>query len=98
MFTELGDQTYVGTALTLQLAIGYVLTVPTLWLIPIVRDAFSWGFAFGLLAEGPVVGTIAMRRLDRIESDRGLGNRCRRRPCQGKARLSSRSVMKKRRF
>ncbi|GAB3682166.1 MFS transporter [Salinisphaera aquimarina] len=70
VITELGDQAYVGTALTLQLAIGFVLTVPTLWLIPVVHDAFGWAPAFGLLAVGPVIGTIAMQKLSRIEQQR----------------------------
>ena len=70
VITELGDQAYVGTALTLQLAIGYVLTVPTLWLIPIVHEAFGWAPAFGVLALGPVIGTIAMQKLAGIESRR----------------------------
>lgn len=67
VITELGDQRYVGTALTLQLAIGYILTVPTLWLIPIVHTHFGWAAAFGVLAIGPVFGTIAMRKLAVIE-------------------------------
>ena len=67
VITELGDQAYVGTALTLQLAIGYVLTVPTLWLIPVVHAAHGWPAAFGLLALGPVVGTIAMQKLAGLE-------------------------------
>ena len=36
--SELADQAYVGTALTLQLAIGFTLTVVTIWLVPVVRD------------------------------------------------------------
>ena len=68
--TELGDQRYIGTALTLQVAIGYVVTIPTLWLIPIVHEAFGWAWAFGLLALGPLVGTIAMQKLGAIENDR----------------------------
>lgn len=67
VITELGDQRYVGTALTLQLAIGYVLTVPTLWLIPIIYVHFGWAVAFGMLAIGPVIGTIAMQRLSILE-------------------------------
>ncbi|GAA5130961.1 MFS transporter [Alloalcanivorax gelatiniphagus] len=67
VITELGDQQYVGTALTLQLAIGFVLTVPTLWLIPVVQNAWGWPAAFGLLAIGPVVGTIAMQKLKEYE-------------------------------
>ena len=34
--SELCDQLYVGTALTVQLAIGFTLTVVTMWLIPIL--------------------------------------------------------------
>lgn len=73
VITELGDQRYVGTALTLQLAVGYVLTVPTLWLIPVVHERLGWAPAFGLLALGPVVGTIAMQKLAGIESRRAKG-------------------------
>ena len=37
MVTELADQSYVGTALTLQLAVGFVLTVTTIWPIPFLE-------------------------------------------------------------
>ena len=63
--TEVADQRYVGTALTLQLALGFALTVFTIFLVPVVRDAFGWGWAFALLVPGPVVGAWAMRRLER---------------------------------
>ncbi len=63
MVTELADPAYVGTALTLQLAIGFVLTVATLWLVPWLRDIGGWTAAFVALAPGPVVGVIAMLRL-----------------------------------
>ncbi|MBB5463555.1 hypothetical protein [Paraburkholderia sp. Cpub6] len=42
MVTELADQSYVGTALTLQLAVGFILTVATIWLIPLLADTFGW--------------------------------------------------------
>lgn len=64
--TEVGRQDYVGTALTLQLAIGFTLTIPTIWLIPFVAEAVGWRYAFSVLALGPVVGVIAMVRLRRI--------------------------------
>ncbi|GAC1376251.1 MAG: MFS transporter [Acidimicrobiales bacterium] len=63
MVTELADQAYVGTALTLQLAIGFTLSVLTIWLIPILRDHLSWQWAFAFLAPGPALGAIAMIRL-----------------------------------
>lgn len=65
MVTELADQAYVGTALTVQLAIGFSLTVVTIWLIPIVRDQVGWPWAFLLLTPGPAVGALAMLRLGR---------------------------------
>ncbi|MDX1380855.1 MAG: MFS transporter, partial [Xanthomonadales bacterium] len=40
--SELADQAYVGTALTLQLAAGFVLTVATIWLSPVLRDSWGW--------------------------------------------------------
>lgn len=60
---EVADQSYVGTALTLQLAVGFVLTVVTIWIVPIVVETRSWTWAFGILALGPFVGVIAMIRL-----------------------------------
>ena len=63
MVTELADQVYVGTALTIQLALGFTLTVATIWLIPVFEDAFGWHWAFAFLAPGPVLGVIAMLRL-----------------------------------
>ena len=65
MVTELADQRYVGTAVTLQLAAGFILTVLTIWLVPLLRDAYSWGWAFAFLAVGPALGIVAMVRLMR---------------------------------
>ena len=63
MVTELADQAYVGTALTLQLAVGFTLTVATIWLIPFLEVAFGWRWAFAFLAPGPALGVVAMLRL-----------------------------------
>jgi MFS family permease len=63
MVTEIADQRYVGTAVTLQLAIGFLLTVPTIWIIPVLRDAVTWRWAFAFLALGPAAGVAAMLRL-----------------------------------
>jgi MFS family permease len=63
LVTEHADQAYVGTALALQLAIGFALTVPTIWLLPLVEDAVGWTWAFAFLAPGPALGIIAMLRL-----------------------------------
>jgi MFS family permease len=63
MVTELADQAYVGTALTLQLAVGFTVTVATIWLIPLLEDAVGWRWAFAFLAPGPIFGLLAMLRL-----------------------------------
>jgi MFS family permease len=63
IITELADQAYVGTALTLQLALGFTVTVATIWLIPILSEAVGWRWSFAFLAPGPLIGTLAMLRL-----------------------------------
>ncbi|HEX6207013.1 MAG TPA: MFS transporter [Actinomycetota bacterium] len=63
--TETANTAYVGTAVTLQTALGFTLTVATIWLVPIVRDALSWWWAFAMLALGPALGILAMQRLQR---------------------------------
>jgi MFS family permease len=63
--TELADQTYVATALALQLSVGFTLTVATIWLVPYLEDAVGWRWAFAFLAPGPALGVVAMLRLRR---------------------------------
>jgi MFS family permease len=58
--TELGDPKYIGTALTIQMCIGFLLTTVSIELIPKVAD---WRYAFMILAPGPFLGVIAMLRL-----------------------------------
>lgn len=74
MVTELADQSYVGTALTLQLAVGFILTVATIWLIPLAAGTLGWRWVFVLLAPGPALGMLAMLRLKSLpESARLAG-------------------------
>jgi MFS family permease len=67
--TEVAEQAYVGTALTAQLAVGFTLTVVTIWLVPVVRDSLGWGWAFLLLAPGPLLGILAMETLRRTRPE-----------------------------
>ncbi|WP_439028744.1 MFS transporter [Haloarchaeobius sp. DT45] len=61
--SELADPSYVGSALTLQTAVGFLLTTVSIQLTPVVADAVGWRYAFVPLAVGPLVGTVSMLRL-----------------------------------
>ena len=61
--TELGDPQYIGTALTLQMCIGFLLTTVSIQMIPPLAGLVTWRYAFILLAPGPLLGVIAMLRL-----------------------------------
>lgn len=53
----------VGTALTLQTALGFLLTVVTIQALPAVAAGYGWRLAVALLAIGPLLGAVAMLRL-----------------------------------
>jgi MFS family permease len=53
----------IGTALTLQTSIGFLLTTITIQLVPLVAGAVGWRYAFPILAVGPALGIVAIRRL-----------------------------------
>ncbi len=63
--TQVADSRYVGTALTVQTAIGFLLTVVTINAVPYVVDGVGWRGAVALLALGPAAGAVAMMRLHR---------------------------------
>jgi MFS family permease len=53
----------IGTALTLQTSIGFLLTSVTIQLVPLLAGWLGWRFAFPVLALGPALGIAAIRRL-----------------------------------
>ena len=53
----------VGTALALQTSLGFLLTTLTIQLIPPVVERGGWRVAFAMLAIGPVLGIVSMRRV-----------------------------------
>ena len=63
LVTETAQDRYRGTALTLQTAIGFMLTLVTIRGVPAIAEAVGWQWAFPWLALGPVFGIFAMFRL-----------------------------------
>jgi MFS family permease len=53
----------VGTALTIQTSVGFLLTMVSIQLVPPIASVMSWRWAFVILAAGPILGIAAIRRL-----------------------------------
>jgi len=66
MITELVEPVYVGTALTLQTAVGFLLTIFSIKILPIFVREVGWSYGFTILALGPVIGIISLFRLRRL--------------------------------
>jgi MFS family permease len=65
MVTETSDDETRGTALALQTALGFLLTLVTIRGVPVLADAWGWQWAFPLLSLGPAAGIAAMVALKR---------------------------------
>ena len=65
LVSEHAPRDHVGTALTLQTCVGFLLTIVTIEALPRVAAASSWQFASLLLVPGPLLGAWAMHRLQR---------------------------------
>lgn len=63
--SELADKHLIGTALTLQTSMGFLLTLVSIRLVPTFVEWVGWEWAFAFLALGPLVGTWAMLMLGR---------------------------------
>jgi MFS family permease len=73
---ELSDPSLVGTMLTVQTCVGFLLTIASIQLLPVVQGLLGWRYAFASLAIGPFLGVLAMARLRwRPESLRLAGGR-----------------------
>jgi MFS family permease len=70
--SQVVDPRYTGTALTTQVAIGFLLTVVTIQATPLVAERAGWPVAVALLGLGPAAGAVAMLRLARY-MDPGRG-------------------------
>lgn len=58
--SEVAEVEYVGTALTFQMCIGFLITIFSINLIPVFQRLFGWEWVFIILAIGPILGIISM--------------------------------------
>ena len=72
--SELCHLEYVGTALTLQTSIGFLLTLITIRLVPVLVGWVGWRWAFAFLSVGPFIGIWAMSALQRMPEAQRLSN------------------------
>lgn len=61
--SDAADPRCVGTALTVQTASGFLLTIVSIQALPVVADRVGWDDAMAMLALGPLIGTWGMTRL-----------------------------------
>jgi predicted MFS family arabinose efflux permease len=72
--TELSTPEYIGTALTLQTAIGFLITIISINLVAGAKNIIGWQWAFTILSIGPFLGVYAMLRLRARPSSIAMAN------------------------
>jgi MFS family permease len=65
LVSDFSPPNHIGTALTLQTSLGFLLTMVTIDLLPRLANVSGWRWASLLLVPGPLMGVAAMRRLAR---------------------------------
>ena len=68
LVSEHAPREHIGTALTLQTCVGFLLTMVTIEGMPRVAEMSSWRYASLLLVPGPLLGALAMKRLLRRDT------------------------------
>ena len=70
--SELTDPRYVGTALTVQTSLGFLLTAVSIRLVPPLVVSLGWEWVFVVLAAGPAFGLWSMLSLRRLPEARRM--------------------------
>jgi len=73
MITELSDQDYIGTALTIQTSVGFGITLFSIRLLPTFVHLVGWLYGFTILAIGPIIGIISLLLLRREPDSLNIG-------------------------
>jgi MFS family permease len=65
LVTEVAPPHAVGSALTLQTSLGFLLTIGSIQLLPALAGAIGWRWTFAILALGPAAGIASIAALRR---------------------------------
>jgi MFS family permease len=65
LVAQYSPRDHVGTALTVQTCAGFLLTMISIRLLPIIAAAIGWQWVFLCLAPGPFLGVLALKGLPR---------------------------------
>jgi MFS family permease len=68
LVAQYSPRDHVGTALTIQTCLGFLLTMASIRLVPVMARTTGWQWVFLLLVPGPALGAFALATLD----DRGI--------------------------
>jgi MFS family permease len=63
IISEVSDKSYVGTALTLQVALGFMLTAIAIRTMAAIAGHYGWPWALASMTVGPLLGIWAMSGL-----------------------------------
>ena len=63
LVAQYSPRDHVGTALTIQTCVGFLLTMVSIRLLPIAAETIGWQWVFLCLAPGPFLGALALRGL-----------------------------------
>jgi len=63
LVAEYSPRDHVGTALTIQTCVGFLLTMLSIRLLPVVAGRIGWQWVFLTLLPGPISGALALRGL-----------------------------------
>jgi len=61
--SELSSPKYMGTSLTIQTSLGFLITLVTIRMIPVLQKMIGWEYVFSLLVLGPIFGIWSMIKL-----------------------------------
>jgi len=67
LVTESVPSHAVGTALTLQTSLGFLLTMLPMQILPAAAQREGWRWVFAILAIGPALGIIAINKLRSVK-------------------------------